>query len=386
MTYSQERVPGKGLMAALARNLARLIIKVLVLTSLNYSRGRRIVSLARTVDNRTGHRDIPNRSVALPSRLARRDNPEKARFRYPPCVGTTHDSRPVRAAQRRADLALLGVAAAWGATFVMVKDALDQVGPLTFVAFRFGLSALAMLPFLLRAPRRARPDRTRGGVALAGALVGTFLFAGYALQTAGLQFTGAGRAGFITGLNVVIVPLLAATLGRQRIGRPVVIGVALAMAGLALLSLGDLASQPLAASLGDLLVLGCAVAFALHILAVGRFAVLHDVLCLTFVQIAAVAVFATLAALLWEQPTVESLVAVWPAAAFTGLICTVVAFSIQVQAQRFTSPTHTALVFSTEPVFAAAFAYWLGGEVFGPAELLGCGLILAGMVLAQLDE
>ena len=316
----------------------------------------------------------------------------------------THDSRPDRAIQRRADLALLGVAAAWGATFVMVKDALDLVGPLTFVAFRFGLSALAMLPFLLR-PRRPAVAVTDGdgatssgasraagtyrpgrSVAVAGALVGAFLFAGYALQTAGLQFTGAGRAGFITGLNVVIVPMLAATLGRQRVGRLVAVGVALATAGLALLSLGDLASQPFGAGLGDLLVLGCAIAFALHILAVGRFAARHDVLRLTFAQIAAVALFSTLAALIWERPSTTSLVAVWPAAAFTGLICTVVAFSIQVQAQRFTSPTRTALVFSTEPVFALVFAYWLGGKLFGPSELLGCALILLGMVLAQLDE
>ena len=322
-------------------------------------------------------------------------------------MSSTHDSHP-RAARRWADLALLGVAAAWGATFVMVKDALDQVGPLTFVAFRFGLSAAAMLPFLLRPARAPRPGPPSEGwqpsqtgrwqprrtgawqpsrsVVVAGALVGTFLFAGYALQTAGLQFTGAGRAGFITGLNVVIVPVLAATLGRQRVGRLAAAGVALATLGLALLSLGALTTQPFAVNVGDLLVLGCAVAFALHILAVGRFAALHDVLRLTFAQIAAVAVFGLLAALLWEQPSAASLIAVWPAAAFTGLVCTVIAFTIQVQAQRFTSPAHTALVFSTEPVFAAVFAYWLGGELFGPSELLGCALILLGMIVAQLDE
>ncbi|MDP8922451.1 MAG: DMT family transporter [Chloroflexota bacterium] len=305
-------------------------------------------------------------------------------------MSLAHDAR--RSTRQRADLALLAVAAAWGATFVMVKDALDQVGPLTFVAFRFGLSAAAMLPFLRRPPRllastvHAGRGRLGRDIAGAGMLVGAFLFAGYALQTGGLQFTGAGRAGFITGLNVVIVPVLAATLGRQRIGRVAASGVTLAMAGLILLSLGDLAAEPLAINVGDLLVLGCAVAFALHILAVGRFAARHDVVGLAFTQIAAVAAFSTLAALIWEQPSLAALVAVWPAAAFTGLVCTVIAFTVQVQAQRSTSPTHTALVFSTEPVFAALFAYWLGGERFGPAELLGCALILLGMIVAQLGE
>ena len=320
-------------------------------------------------------------------------------------------------------MALLAVAASWGATFVMVKEALDQTGPLTFVAFRFWLAALAMAPLLVRpwrgadpasaasvaeaathdgaivgaathggaigtaamsgsAPARALP----GGVALAGVLIGICLFAGYALQTAGLQFTGAGRAGFITGLNVVIVPLLAAKVGRQRVGRAVAAGVALAAVGLGLLSLGDITSQPLAASVGDLLVLGCALAFALHIVAVGQFAALHDAVRLTFVQIATVAAAGTVAALVWERPTLGELFAVWPAAAFTGLVCTALAFGAQVTAQRFTSPTHTALVFSTEPVFGLVFAYWLGNERLGAAELGGCALILAGMVLAQLDE
>ena len=135
---------------------------------------------------------------------------------------------------------------------------------------------------------------------------------------------------------------------------------------------------------GDLLVLGCAVAFALHLLAVGHFAPRQEVLALAFVQIAAAAVFNTLAALALERWTVEQLVAVLPAAAFTGVFATVAAFYLQTHAQRFTTPTHTALIFSMEPVFAAIFGYLLGGDRLGIQAVVGCGLILTGMLVAQL--
>ena len=285
---------------------------------------------------------------------------------------------------------MLVVAGLWGATFVMVKDALADVGPMTFVAFRFALAAVAMLPFLWLGfrgskPRRSDPEATAStGLVWAGLIVGACLFAGYAFQTAGLQFTGAGRAGFITGLSVVIVPVLGAVLGRNPIGRSVLVGVGCATAGLALLSLGDPESRRLELNLGDALVFGCAWGFGLHILAVGRLARAHRTVRLAFAQILVVAVLSAAAATIWEQPSPAGLVAVWPAAAFTGLLCTVIGFTVQTRAQAFTSPTHTALILSTEPVFALLFAALLVGERLGTPELLGCGLILGGMLLAQL--
>lgn len=274
-----------------------------------------------------------------------------------------------------ADLSLLGVTAVWGATFVMVKEAMASAGPLTFVALRFALASAVLAPLL--ASSRTRPSRP---VLLGGAAAGLFQFSGYVLQTAGLQFTTASKAGFITGLAVVIVPLLAAMVLRRPPARPTLVGVVLATVGLGLLSLeGNLTVER-----GDLLVLGCAVSFALHILAVGHFAPKADVLGLTFSQIAAAAVFTTVGAALFEQPTSGQLRAILPAAAFTGLFATVAAFYLQTQAQRFTTPTHTALIFSMEPVFAALFGYLLAGDRLGWRALVGCGLILAGMLVAQL--
>jgi drug/metabolite transporter (DMT)-like permease len=289
----------------------------------------------------------------------------------------------------RADLALLMVAAIWGATFVMVKDALAFAGPFAFLTLRFWLATLLLAPLLAWPARRAAlSDR---GLLRAGAVLGLLLCAGYGFQTAGLQFTTPARAAFITGLSVVIVPLLSAGVLRKRIAPGVWLGVALATLGLALLSLGPevLAGGALIQSStlpGDLLVLGCACVFGGHVFMAGEYAPRLDVLTLTWVQLGVAALLAACLTVGLERPGLEQLGPVLPAAAFTGVFATVVAFTIQLRAQRFTPATHTALIFSTEPVFGALFAYLLAGEVLAPAAILGCGLILAGMLVAQLTD
>ena len=274
-----------------------------------------------------------------------------------------------------ADLSLLGVAAIWGATFVMVKEALEATGPLSFLALRFTLASLVLLPVLIGRRTALSPALLAGG-----SLVGLALFAGYALQTAGLQFTLASKAGFITGLAVVIVPALTTMLMRKPPAWPLVLGAALATLGLGLTSL----ESDLTVQVGDLLVLACAISFALHIIAVGHFAPSHDVLALTAVQIFAAALMTSLGSLLFEAPSLTQFAAVLPAALFTGVFATVAAFYLQTRAQRFTTPVHTALIFSMEPVFAALFGYLLAGEILEPRAVVGCGCILAGMLVAQL--
>jgi drug/metabolite transporter (DMT)-like permease len=222
-------------------------------------------------------------------------------------------------------------------------------------------------------------------VLIAPLLMGLALFAGYAFQTFGLRLTTPAKAGFITGMSVVIVPVVSTLLLRQRLARGVWLGVALAAAGLALLSLqiADPASADLSVNPGDLLVLGCALAFACQILLTGRFAPRYDPLLLTFGQIVVVALLAGIAGLLLESPPVPT-GSVLFAAAFTGVLATSLAFGIQTTAQRFTSPTRTALIYSTEPMFAAIFSFLLIGEVLGLRQLVGCALILAGMITAEI--
>lgn len=308
--------------------------------------------------------------------------------------------------QLTADASLLFVTAVWGATFVMVQDAVTGFPVFAFLALRFALAALVLLPFFLRgrSPQRSRERGERIGTVaersgsidlsrslrrrttevatarwLPGVLVGIALFAGYAFQTFGLRFTTPAKAGFITGMSVVLVPLGQAIFLRRPPRRNSIIGVALAAAGLAMLSLqADLTVSP-----GDLLVLACAVAFAAHILLVGRYAPDWQPLRLALVQIVTVAVLSSAAALLVERPLGWPPGNVWFAAAFTGLLATALAFFVQSRAQQATSPTHTALIFAAEPVFAGIFSFLLIGEVLGPRQIAGSALIVAGMVISE---
>lgn len=307
-----------------------------------------------------------------------------------PAAERTTDRR-----QLAADSALLLVTLIWGATFVMVKDAVSTVPVFTFMALRFTLAATALAPLVLWRRRQLAAAAPSGPFAdehylnaarvkrtlLPSLLVGGALFSGYAFQTAGLQLTTPAKAGFITGLSVALVPVASALLLRRSPSRNAWLGVALATTGLGLLSLNaDLSIQA-----GDLLVFGCAVAYTAHILLLGHFAPRHDPILLTLGQIVAVAVFSIAAALLFDPPAAFNGQAIF-AASFTGVLATAAAFGVQTIAQRFTTTTHTALIFAAEPVFAGLFSYLLIGEVLGSRQLAGCGLILGGMLVTELKR
>lgn len=273
-----------------------------------------------------------------------------------------------------ADLSLLLVTLIWGGTFVMVKRATAAFPVWAFLALRFGLAALVLLPF---GWRRLRRLGWRGWGA--GALIGVFLLGGYAFQTLGLQHTSASKAGFITGLSVAIVPLLSAWVLRQRPPYAAIVGVSLAVVGLALLSLAGAER----ASRGDVLVLFCALSFALHIVSISALGAQRDPLALTFVQVLTVAVLSAIVSLSVDRP--------WPAlqlntafaALFTGVLATAVAFLVQTAMQRFTTPTHTALIFTAEPVFAAVFGMLLAGDVLTMRGIIGGVLILLGTFISE---
>jgi drug/metabolite transporter (DMT)-like permease len=270
-------------------------------------------------------------------------------------------------------LALILVTAVWGITFVQVKDAVEVYPLFAFLAVRFAIaSATLVVP---AAPRLRSLGRQGFG---AGLLLGSFLAAGYALQTAGLERTTVSSAGFITGLYVVLTPLVALALFRERLGLAVWAGVALAITGLAMLS-GVEAGSPL----GDLLVLGCAAAFAFQIVVTGRFAPHHDPLALTFVQMLAALVGFTAIALALGQVEVPRGWTVWSALIVTGVFASALAYLIQTWAQQRTSATRVAIIYATEPVFAGFFGYVLAGDRLGTLGWIGCAVILAGIVVSE---
>jgi len=277
-----------------------------------------------------------------------------------------------------ADLALLAAAAAWGLTFPLGKIVLSTLPPFTYLAARFTL-AVVMLALALG----------RGGVTqrrdwVGAAAVGVVLFVAYGLQTLGLRLTAASNAAFITGLSVVLVPLISAAWLRRPPKPHVLAGVAAATAGLGLLTLRETS----AVRVGDLLVLGCAVGFAFHIVLVGRLAPRLDPVRLTAAQFAPAAALSLLAAI-GERPA-DALAGasptVWGIVAFMALTATAGAFLIQSWAQRFTTPSHAGLMFAFEPVVAALAAYALLGDALSGLEAVGACLILAGIVIAELKQ
>jgi drug/metabolite transporter (DMT)-like permease len=276
-----------------------------------------------------------------------------------------------------ADLGLVGVTVIWGSTFVVVKDALGGVGPFEFVFLRFLIGFLALLALFHRRLRAFGRAEWRAGV-----VIGLFLFLGYAFQTTGLQFTTASKGGFITGLSVLLVPVIAFVFLRQGVSRGVVVGLALAPIGLYLLSFSGAGAAGF--GLGDLLVLGCAVAFAAHIVSISAYAPRYDPVGLSIVQVGVVAALSGVGALLVERPLIVPPPTAAFGAAYTGLLATAVVLGVQNSIQRFTTPVHTALIFSLEPVFAALFAYLVAGETLGPLGLLGGAIILVGMIVAEI--
>jgi drug/metabolite transporter (DMT)-like permease len=270
-------------------------------------------------------------------------------------------------------LALIAVTAVWGYTFVPMKDAVAIYPLFAFLAVRFLIaSAVLAVP----AAGRMRSLGRRGWVA--GTSLGLLLALGYALQTAGLSRTSVSSAGFITGLYVVFTPLLGLLLFRTRVGRAVWFGVALAVAGLALLS-GVGAGNPR----GDLLVLAGAAAYSLQIALMERYAPRHDPLAFTQAEmIAAFAGFAVVAVAL-GQVEVPRGWTVWGALLVTGIFASALGFLVQTWAQRRISASRTAIAFAMEPVFAGIFGFWLAGDRLGAVGWAGCALIMAGIIVAE---
>jgi drug/metabolite transporter (DMT)-like permease len=285
-----------------------------------------------------------------------------------------------------ADLILLLVAFVWGTTFVAVQNAISTLPPLTFNAIRFFIASLFLL-FLIFLFYREQLQATSPKMVLSGVILGIFLFAGYGFQTVGLLYTTSSKAGFITGLSVVLVPVFALILLHQKVKWPSLLGVAVATFGLYLLTLEDSA----AFNLGDLLVLLCAICFALQITLTGKYAPHYPAFMLALIQIITVSLLSLMGALLFEDMTVAFRPAIlfqahvfW-ALVLTAVFATALAYLAQTICQRFTTPTRVALIFAMEPVFAAATAFFWADEILGITALYGCLLIFIGMILAELQ-
>jgi drug/metabolite transporter (DMT)-like permease len=278
------------------------------------------------------------------------------------------ENRPVPAL-----LALVLVTAVWGVTFVQVKDAVALYPLFAFLAVRFWIATLTLaVPGLPRVRSLGRPGF------VGGAFLGLLLAAGYTLQTAGLERTTVSSTGFITGMYVVLTPLIALVLVRSRIGLSVWGGVALSTIGLAMLS-GIHAGS----AAGDLLVLAAAAVYSLQIVLMERFAPRYDAVAFTFVEMLAAGVALGVVAVALGDLQLPHGWTVWGALLVTGVFASALGFLVQTWAQRRTSATRTALAFTMEPVWTAFFGYTLAGDRLGLLGWGGSAVIMSGIVLAE---
>jgi drug/metabolite transporter (DMT)-like permease len=280
--------------------------------------------------------------------------------------------------QWRAEAALAVVALVWGSTFVVIKQALADVSPLLFIALRFTLGTAALWA-VFRTRTSGVPDlraEWRGGI-----LTGLLLFAGYAFQTVGLTLTTPSKSAFLTGLYIVLVPLLSAAVYRKEPHPSEWLGVLMASAGVAILTVPGVEFR---INWGDVLTVGCAVAFAGQILVLERYAHRGRSERLAMIQLGTVAVAAAASFRWTEKPFVVWSGNVIFALLLTGLFATAAAFAVQAWAQARTTATRAALIFALEPAFAAVTSVVAGAETVTGVLIAGCGLILAGIGVVEL--
>lgn len=278
----------------------------------------------------------------------------------------------LRSPQTLATLALLGMGAAWGSTFFMIKDLLPRIGVADLLAVRFAIATLALA---LIGAKHLRMNRT---TMLHGIGLGALYGAAQLLQTAGLGLTSASSSGFVTGLYVVLTPLLAATLLRARIGAWTWVAVGLATVGLGVLSLNGVS-----AGVGELLTLASALVYAGHILALSRWSTADSSIGLAVVQMAMITLICTIAALPGGI-TVPTSAPDWGRLVYLAVIAGALTIFLQTWAQSLVEPTRAAVIMASEPVWAAAFAVTLGTESITWRMLVGGLSIVTAMYLVEL--
>jgi len=276
--------------------------------------------------------------------------------------------------QIKADLALIFVTLGWGISFILTKNSLDFMAPLNFIAVRFITAfLLSALVFYKKFKRMNKKTLIHGSI------IGFVLFLGYLVQTIGLQYTTVSNSGFITGFYVVLVPILSTLILRKRPENAAIVGTILAFIGLTLMSV----KSGLKINIGDILTLIGAFGFALHIIVIDRFTKDGESVLLGIIQIGVVGFLGLFGSIFEGGFMIPSSLELWGNILFLAIICTAGAFIVQTVAQRYTTPTHTALIYITEPVFAAMFAYFLINETLSTQGMIGAFLILLGMFNAE---
>ncbi len=279
--------------------------------------------------------------------------------------------------QLKADIALLLITVGWGASFLITKSSLSELSTFNFLAIRFSVAFILSLIIFFKQIINIDKKTFKHGIVL-----GIVVYATYALQTIGLNYTTASKSAFITGFNVILVPIFSTILTKKVPDKKVFFSVFIAFIGLGLLTLNKNVSG---INIGDIYTFICAIMCAIHILLIGKYTKECESISLAVIQIGVCAVLSLTTSLAFENPIVPTSYSIWINILILSVVCTLGAFIVQSVAQKFTSPTHTALIFTAEPVFAAIFGYIILGEMLSIQGLIGAILILIGMIITEID-
>ncbi len=282
----------------------------------------------------------------------------------------------------KSDFILFCVAAIWGFAFVAQRMGMDYVGPFTFNGLRFVLGCLSLLPVIVLQRNRSNTSSDGGNIFKAGSIAGFFLFCGISLQQIGLVYTTAGKAGFITGLYVIFVPIIGLFLKGNRTSTGTWAGALLACAGMYLLSV----TKDMKIGFGDILVLFSAVCFAFHLIIIGRLSNRFDTAKLSLIQCIVCAGLSLGVAGIFESFVLADILKVAIPLLYGGVLSVGVAYSLQIYGQKNSPPSHAAIIFSLEAVFAAVGGWLILNEILSGRAILGCAMMLAGMLVSQLSK
>ena len=283
------------------------------------------------------------------------------------------------------NILLVLTALIWGCAFVAQSVGMDYVGPFTFNMARFLIGAIVLLPVIWFMDRQRKTGAEKGAgqktLIIGGICCGIALAVASTLQQWGILFTTVGKAGFITAMYIVIVPLLGIFIGKKV--RPLIIGcVAIAVVGFYFLCM----TESLRLGLGDFLVLLCAIAFSIHILVIDHFSPKVDGVKMSAIQFLTAAIISAVPTLLWEQPVFTKILQAWQPVLYAGVMSCGVAYTLQIIAQKNADPTVASLLLSLESVFSVLAGWVLLGQGLSLKEMFGCVLIFCAIILAQLPE
>lgn len=287
----------------------------------------------------------------------------------------------------KGNVILMITALIWGTAFVAQSVGMDYVGPFTFITARYIVGGLFLIPCIYilnkmnRKPVEKRSNDDKKTLMTGGLLCGTALFTASCFQQIGIQYTTVGKSGFITALYIIIVPLIG-ILFKKRVSIKVWISVIISLIGLYLLCM----NESFSISRGDFLVLMCAFCFSIHILIIDKYSSLVDGVRMSCIQFFVAGMLGVIPMFIFENPQIKEILNAWSPILYAGIMSSGVAYTLQIIGQKYTSPVLATLIMSLESVFAALSGWIILGEVLSLKEYIGCCLVFAAIILAQLPD